>query len=213
METFEHLESLLPVDFFSLRTDLKYGEKFPSGFSRRSFLLPDTSELLGEERFAEVALLWNEQAILAEIRVEKPLEQCFYPRFSDGDSVEFFIDTRDLKKAGFLTRFCHHFVFLPQEVGGIKAQEITHFRTEDTHPLCEADELLVETDVQRSSFTMMITIPASCLHGYDPLSFDRLGFTYRINRKSGIPQHFSTSSSYYFIEQHPSLWASLKFLK
>jgi hypothetical protein len=213
METLEHLEPLLPVDFFSIRADLKYGEKFPTTWSRRPFILPDTSELLGEEKFAEIALAWNEHALLAEITVEKPFEQCFYPRFSEGDSIELFIDTRDMKSAGFLTRFCHHFVFLPQEVGGIKAQEITHFRTEDTHPLCDAEELLVETKIHSSQYTTRLTIPASCLHGYDPLSFDRLGFTYRINRKTADPQHFSVSSRYYSIEQHPSLWASLKLIK
>ncbi|MBI2812250.1 MAG: hypothetical protein HYX67_15670 [Candidatus Melainabacteria bacterium] len=171
------------------------------------------SEWLVEERFAEVALAWNETGIFAAAFVDKAFEESAYPRFSDGDAVELLFDTRDRKTAGFPTRFCHQFVFLPQAVQGIHAQEVTHFRTEDTHPLCDAGDLQVEAEFEKKSYSLQIYIPAQCLHGYDPSSFEKIGFTYRIHRFKGAPQHFSLSSQHFTLEQHPRLWASFNFSK
>jgi hypothetical protein len=56
---------------------------------------------------------------------------------------------------------------------------------------------------------MKIFIPSQALYGYDVKQFDRLGFTYRINRTGGKPQHFSVNSQDYQIEQQPSLWSSI----
>lgn len=210
-EQFEELPALFPADFFALSFDLLYSKKTPSG--KKSFLLPDTSSLLGEESFAKVFLAWNEKGIFIEAEIDKLFEECFFPEYSEGDSLELFFDTRDLKTTGFATRFCHHFLILPRAIDGVQSQEITHFRTEDRHPLCDPSELEVEVKFGRNDYKLEIFIPSSCLQGYDPLSFDRLGFTYRINRYQGPPQHFSVSSQFYSIQQQPSLWSSLKFTK
>jgi hypothetical protein len=50
------------------------------------------------------------------------------------------------------------------------------------------------------------------LYGYDPKQFDRVGFTYRINRHGGNPQHFAVVSKDYQIDQQPSLWGSIKLI-
>lgn len=213
----EHLEecpALVPLEFFALEGKLRYSKTAPSSkVMRRSFLLPDTSEWLAEEHFADVALAWNEGGIFINVFVDKAFEEAFYPRFSDGDAIELFFDTRDLKAAGFATRFCHQFVFLPQAVQGIQAQEITHFRTEDSHTLCEAAELQISTEFEKKQYSLQIFIPSTCLHGFDPSSFDRIGFTYRLHRFKGVPQNFALSSGHFSLEQHPRLWASFKFVK
>jgi hypothetical protein len=213
-ETLEAYPPLAPLEFFSLEGRILYSKSAPSSkLMKRSFLLPDTSEWLAEERFADVALAWNEEGIFVDVFVEQAFEEAAYPRYFEGDAVELFFDTRDLKTAGFATRFCHQFVFLPQPVQGIQAQEITHFRTEDTHPLCDAAELQVNTEIESKKYAMQIFIPASCLHGYDPATFDRIGMTYRIHRFKGSPQHFALSSQHFSLEQHPRLWASFKLVK
>ncbi len=213
-ENLEQCPPLAPLEFFALESELRYSKTAPSSkLMRRSFLLSDTSEWLAEQRFAEVAMAWNEEGIFIDVYVDKPFEEAFYPRFSEGDAVELFFDTRDLKTAGFPTRFCHQFVILPQAVQGIQAQEITHFRTEDTHPLCEASDIQVTAEFANKSYDLQIYIPASCLHGFDPASFDHIGFTYRIHRFKGLPQHFALSSEHFSLEQHPRLWASFKFTK
>lgn len=214
LEIFEQLPALAPLDFFALEGELNYVKASPSlKEMRKKFLLPDMSPFLAEEKFAEVALAWSESGIYICIFVDRPFEEASYPRFNEGDAVELFFDTRDLKTAGFATRFCHRFVFLPQPVQGISAQEITHFRTEDTHPLCDPADLQITSEIGKKDYSMQIFIPAHALHGYDPASFEKIGFTYRIHRAKGAPQHFALSSQHFSIEQHPRLWASFKFIK
>jgi hypothetical protein len=212
-EFFEQIPVLFPAEFFSLSCSIEHS-KFSaaqptSRMMRKSYLLPDTSELFGEEKFSDVALCWDQEGICLEAYVDKPFEEAYYPFFSKGDALEFFFDTRDLKTAGFATRFCHHFVILPQSVQEIQAIEITHFRTEDTHPLCDPKDLFVHTTFEKNAYAVRVLIPAHCLHGYDPKSCDKMGFTYRIHRPLGRPQHFSASSDHFSLEQSPRLWATL----
>ncbi len=201
MTIFEELPSLSPVQFFALswdcphiKSDLRAGGEYR---------LPSTAELLGEEEFAELFLGWNEQKIALEIRVRGR---------SEGDSVELFFDTRDLKTKAQISKFCHHFVFTPDEKDGVFGREITRFRNEDIHRLCDPNSLIVDPISNDNSYTLRIQIPASCLFGYDPYQFQRLGFTYRINRAGQPPQHFAVSSEEFAIEQQPSLWATLKLI-
>lgn len=212
----EEFVPLTPVNFFQISADCNYippakDKKFPNITKANSskFQLPDTSKLCSEDSFAEVSLGWNEEGLEAYIRVDNPFKRAFYPDVERGDSVELFIDTRDVKTAGFNTRFCHHFFFLAEGVEGHFAGEITRFRTEDTHPLCDPSELKVKSLVQSSGYTLNIFIPSHCLYGYDPDQFKRLGFSYRINRADGFPQHFTVVTEDFPVEQQPSLWGSL----
>jgi len=202
----ENLPPLIPSDFFALTCPIPYAKKIPE---RRIPYLPDRTDLLGEEGFSKVALFWNEEALFIKADVYKPFEEALYPDFREGDSVEVFIDTRDLKMAGYPTKFCHHFVFFPVESKDVFSREVSVFREEDSHPLCDPKDLFVEVKVEKLSYQLNITIPSHALHGYEPASFKRLGFTYRVNRYQGEPEHFALSSTYYQIEKHPSLWASL----
>jgi hypothetical protein len=211
---------LTPINFFQISVDCPYiakskDQKFPSitKAQAQKMLLPDTSHLCSEESFAEVALGWNEEGLEAFVRVNRPFKRAFYPEVERGDSVEFFIDTRDVKTSGFNTRFCHHFFFLAEGVDGHFAGEITRFRTEDIHPLCDPKELKVKTLAQSNGYTLNIFIPSQCLYGYDPDQFNRLGFSYRINQSDGFSQHFTVVSEDFPIEQQPSLWGSLKLKK
>lgn len=216
----EEFIPLTPINFFQISADCLYlppfkGKDFPTMASAlvQKMKLPDTSSLCGEESFAQMSLGWNEEGLEAFVRVNNPLKRVFHPDIERGDSIELFIDTRDVKTSGFNTRFCHHFFFLPEAVEGHIAGEITRFRTEDAHPLCDAQDLKVKSSIQRSGYTLNIFIPSHCLHGYDPNQFNRIGFAYRINRADGFPQHFTVVSEDFPIEQQPSLWGSLKLVQ
>lgn len=203
-ELLEHLAPLAPLDFFKFALEVKEAKSF-----QKLTKLPSTSSLLGEESFADVSLGWNKEAVLIEVVVHLPFQASSFPRFEEGDALELFFDTRDLKSAGHPTRFCHQFLILPQAVNGIQAQELTRFRTDDTHPLCSPEEIGVKSQFKKNSYEMQITLPSHCLHGYDPRNFDRLGFTYRVHRGRGRTQNFSLSPGTYAVEQEPSLWSSI----
>lgn len=202
-----------PTQFFALSCDcffLSKKDRFPS-FSHHA--LPSTQHLTGEMQFAKIAMGWSEEGIAVHIHANQPLTESHYPNIEQGDSVELFFDTRDLKNAVFNTRFCHHFFFLPSSIDQICKGEKTRFRTEDCHPLCDPQALECQTQSKKNDYSMKVFIPSQCLYGYDPKQFDRLGFTYRINRFRGKPQHFSVVSEDFQIDQQPSLWGSLKLVK
>jgi hypothetical protein len=185
----------------------------PTKKEKDKFLLPDTSNPCYDDPFATVWAGWSEQGLRFEIDVNSPVKKIAPLNVSDGDSIELFIDTRDVKSGGFNTRFCHHFFFLPESVEGVQAGEITRFRTEDSHPLCDPKDLKIKTSQTSSGYQAEIFIPTQCLCSYDPLEFNRLGFTYRINRANQPAQHFSVVSDDYQIDQNPSCWGTLRLAR
>ena len=107
-----------------------------------------------------------------------------------------------------LTRsFATIFFFLPQAVEGIQAGEITRFRTDDGHELCDPGELHLKSEITKLKYILKIFIPSNCLNGYDPGECNHLGFSYRVNRYGGMPQHFSVVSDEFAFEQQPALWS------
>lgn len=206
----ENIPALAPSAFFTIGKEILYTEdQLPiSKKELKPYILPDMSFLFDEDKFADVAMGWSEKGLFFDILVDTAASESFFPNYRDGDCVEIFIDTRDLKNAGFATRFCHHFIFFPLPVQGIVAQEMSRFRTDDMHELCDPKDLICHSDILSSSYRMRIAIPADCLTGYDPVAFNRIGFTYMISRSQEPSQHFVVSSYDYVIEQHPSLWSS-----
>jgi hypothetical protein len=202
---------LSPVSFFKLQWDCPYLEEEKS-LKQDKYKLPDTSDLCHEESFATLHMGWNEKGLHFVCHSHSPFQDAFYPDIARGDSLELFIDTRDVKQSGFNTKFCHHFFFLPQSVDGHKAEEMTHFRTDDAHDLCDPKELHVVSEMQNGGYQLKIFIPSHCLFGYDPKQFQRLGFTYRVNRYGKPSQHFSATTAEFPIEQQPSLWSSLQLI-
>ncbi len=208
----EEFVPLTPVHFFTPEHFFRELPKGHKGTIAPLGWLPDLSGLNHEARTAKVAGAWSEDGLLFEVAVEGDFDHPVFPQLEDGDSVELFIDTRDLKTAGFNHRFCHHFYFLPKAVdGSARAGEITRFRTEDSHDHCNpADLQLIDVKANQWQFW----IPQKCLTGYDPQQFDRLGFTYRINRWARRePQHFTVHSREYAIDQQPALWSKIRLVK
>lgn len=210
--------TLAPVDFFQFAFELRQIElEQVSSLGKRlhqeKYRLPDLSGLCSEEAFAEVYMAWTKEGIAVHVLVEEPFHRVTYPDVTRGDSLEIFLDTRDVKTSGYNTRYCHHFYCLPESIEAHQAGEITHFRTEDAHEWCNHEDLEVKASKHASSYSMTLFIPAHCLTGYDPDNFDRMGVAYRVNRTIGPPQHFSAVSSEFQVEQQPSLWVSFKLVK
>jgi hypothetical protein len=200
-----------PEYFFSLDADC---HKWQKGSFEKSKLyeLPSFCKLWGEEEFAKVFMAWGEDALYFKVLVTQDEIKVSYPDVSKGDSVEIFIDTKNLKTAKLTHRFCHHFYFLPERIEGKECAEITRFRTEDVHTLAASDDLEMEVKSSKKGYSLEIVIPEKCLVGFQPEDSSAIGFTYRINRSNGSSQHFALSSTQ-AIDQHPDLWASVHLVK
>jgi len=192
--------------------EIKEGGLFIPQKNLNKYALPSFSALMGEESFADWSVGWSTEGLAFDVLIQKPFEEAVYPEITKGDSVEIFIDTRDVKTSGFNTRFCHYFYFFAEPIEGRQKGELTHFRTEDAHPLCLPEDLVLEAELSSKSYRLKIFIPAECLVGYDPNEFNRMGFSYRVNRTKEPPQHFLTDSKEFTLEQQPSLWTSIKLV-
>ena len=206
MKPLEELPAFAPADFFQFKCELLQvtkGKKITSS----KWQLPDSSALLDEPSHASVYAGWNLEGLFFHFDIEKPYQNSYFPEYHRGDCVELFIDTRDLKSSSIFTRFCHHFVFFAKAEGEVVSQEVTRFRGDDRHPLCDPADLEVTAELHRRSYELKIFIPPQCLNGYDPTSFDRLGLTYKINYDGGEMEDFIFSSKRYDL-RHPNLWAT-----
>lgn len=210
---FEELVPLAPVDFFAFQIDCYHSKK--SNLEKKH-LLPDLCSFHDGSSFAQVSIGWHVRGIYISVDVKNSFNQSDFPNFVASDSIELFFDTRDIKTTGYITKYCHHFFFLPEPVKTndecIQTGEITRFRSEDAHELCDAAQLGINVSRIKKTCHVNIFIPSECLYGYDPTQFDRLGFNYRINRFNSSSQNFSASSADFPIASQPSLWASLKLI-
>lgn len=205
---------LEPRNFFGIEVeipevtwDAPKGKRHPLDAKR--YLLPDMTGMGDDAEIGQVSMGWSPEGLIVLVKFDEAFDSSVYPDISRGDAVELFIDTRDVKTSGFNTRFCHHFFFLPNAVDGVDRGELTHFRTEDRHELCEATELGLK---QLSKKSLEIRIPTDCMTGYDPVDFGRIGLSYRL-WQHGEAQHFSVSTNEYAVEQQPSLWSTARFVK
>jgi hypothetical protein len=121
----EELLPLAPVHFFQIEIDCLHGKRLLP-----KHRLPDLSSLNAQRPFADVFMAWHEDGISIRVDAKRSF-----------DKIEFFFDTRDVKERGFNTRFCHHFYFLPNEQ---EAGEVTRFRGEDRHDLCDPSKLKIK---------------------------------------------------------------------
>lgn len=208
--SFDEIPPFSPLSFFSVRDTILHGKEIPSNpLKRKKYLVEPTTEVTGQGKNSSLYMAWHSSGLTIEVESKKEFQESHYPRFVSGDAVEIFIDTRDMKNAGFITRFCHHFLFLPRPANDVQKTEITRFRTDDTHDLAPDEELQLTVDKKK----MAIFIPSHCLHEYDPDNFDRIGFSYRIHQYRGDVQDFAPDVTHYPCDQQPALWPSFSLIK
>ncbi len=208
MSAEESIEGKASPDlFFTKEVDLFKVE----GELSKKHLLPPLGAIFGEECFAKVYMGWKIDSLLFRFVIEKEGQvSVFYPDFRQGDSIELFIDTRQIAEAKTTHRFYHQFYFLPESFEGHIKGECTRFRTEDSHTLCPDEALEYTVKQGQNGYTATIEIPKECLVGYDPQESKSIGFTYRVNRADGASQHFAMALEHSRIDAMPSLFAHLR---
>lgn len=210
----EALLGFAPPDFFlAAEQDLLFSAKDEVGELSQKYLLAPLDEVMGQETYLKGYMGWNYSglAFQFEITIENPITVSF-PDIQQGDAIELFIDTRAQTLARTTHRFCHHFYFLPERFEGHEKGEITRFRTEDSHPLCNPEALELQVTKKAKSYIAKIFISKECLVGYDPQEGSRLGFTYCVNRSGGPAVHFGLSSEYCRLEFLPYLWPTMRLI-
>ena len=174
--------------FFSFAAPCRYRGEAPRvdgdlGDWDSSFRLPDLLGLEGEKPFAELLMAWNDDGLYFAVSVAGKKSFTIDPKnYWQGDCLELWIDTRDVKDAHTANRFCHHFFFLPGGSGrdGRKpiGRQTAIDRAREQAPPCPEEEIAVGLKRLKRSYRLEISLPAAGLHGFEPREFDRLGFNY-----------------------------------
>ena len=205
---FEDVPSLSVLPFFSIAASLYRLPKGKKTFFTKDYLLPSSAAYTGEKENTSIYAAWTDDKLLFHFEIKGSFEKAD-SEFRKGDSIELFIDTRDIKSRRFMTSFCHHFVIFPEKVDGFFIKEVTRFRTDDVHALASSKDIAVTAGRSKSSCIIDAEFPHDVLHGYNPQEFNRLGFTYKINYQDKETQNFAFSSLEYLPENNPQMWGTL----
>jgi hypothetical protein len=205
----EEIPTVVPADFFELMFELNYlKSSHRQKLKKKIFRLPETESYLDENADSRFYMAWNEEGIFFQGEIFSDTIEASSPEFRRGDSLELFFDTRNIKSQGYITKFCHQFVIFPEKVDGYFMKEVTRFRNEDMHNLADPSFFDINIEVKEGTYLIDLFIPSKCLYGFDSSRLDRLGFTYRVNKKGRPPEHFSLSSEEVQIERNPFFWST-----
>jgi hypothetical protein len=182
------------------------------------YRLPDLANLDGRPCWADVRAAWSEAGLAFAVRVQgkKQPPWCRESRPEDSDSLQVWIDTRDVHDVHRAGRFCHRFVLLPCGAGPrlerplAGALAINRAR-EQPNPIPVE---LLKTCSQRhgNDYALEAFIPAEAMTGFDPAEHPRLGFTYAVFDRELGQQTFGVGSPMPY-QEDPSLWSSLELLR
>ncbi len=180
-----------------------------------TYKIPDLMGVEGLEPYADLYMAWNDEGLYFGLRVKAKTRYKIAPKnYTQGDCLELFLDTRDLKDMHRANRYCHHFYFLP---GGSGVDGKTPIgrqtsikRAREQAPPCPEESIQVATRRLKKSYQMEIELPAEGLNGFQPREFNRLGFTYMLHDTQLGLQSWSAGRDLP-VAQDPSTWGTVEF--
>jgi hypothetical protein len=175
---------------------------------------PDFGELDGRSSWARVRSAYNGSGLgfCFEV-IDKAGPISPEPERSSGiDSVQVSIDTRDTRNVHRATRFCHRFVASIRPGKG-RALEVDVVqkpiaRAVADAPMAKAGSIQSKAERTLSGWRLELFFPAESLHGFDPETNRRLGFTYQVTDPDRGDQFLGVGREFP-IGEDPSLWATL----
>lgn len=178
-------------------------------------LLPDLMSVEGLHTFANVYMSWDDSGLYFGVDVKNKTQYKLDPRKpTEGDCLELFIDTRDVKEHR-ANRYCHRFYFLPGGIGKTIKKPIGRQtaveEAREQAPPCPEDAIEARLRVLKKSYQMEIKIPASGLNGFSPREFNRLGFTYLLHDAQRGTQSWSSRADM-GVDRDPSTWGTVELM-
>jgi len=173
--------------------------------------LPRLCELEGSKGYGDVYVMWDHAGIYAGLFVGSKSRVVGNRRNPKaGDALILWVDTRDVHNVHRASRFCHMFLAVPR--AGQKRKPVAWQypirRAREQAPICKEKDLKAASKITKTTYGLTIQIPSSCLNGYDPLEFPRIGFTYLIFDHEHRDQLWSSAPGMPF-DTDPSFWGTL----
>lgn len=178
------------------------------------YRIPDLTGLDGREAFADIYAAWNELGLYFAADVKKAAAAKVDERHPlQGDGLQVWVDTRDVRNVHRASRYCHHFYFLPgAENRKARGGQVAIRRARAHSKLCDPSGLKVFSDASGTGYRLEVHLPAEILTGFDPEENRLLGFTYLLqDRKQG--RQFWTADKPLPVSYDPSLWGTVELVK
>jgi hypothetical protein len=179
-------------------------------------ILPGTATLEGREPWAEVRVAWNPGglAIAVEATGRAGTIRHDPDRPEAAEGVEVWVDTRDTRTIHRASRFCHRFVAVLAPRGRASAPDVavaqkTIHRALADAPSCPPGSISARAERRRGGWRLELFLPAEALHGFDPETNRRLGFSYRAIDPDGADQFLGVGREFP-VGEDPSLWSVLE---
>jgi hypothetical protein len=178
--------------------------------------LPAPSGLDGKEPWWTLAVGWGAKGLALALDVDDPRGPAPFdpdtPHLSDG--LQVWIDTRDTRDVHRATRYCHRFIVraVPDRAGKNvtpRIEQVKIHRAVADAPIAPAGLVAGRAGKRKGGWWLDLHFPAEALHGYDPETNPRLGFTYCLMSESKGDQ-FLTVGRDFPVGEDPSLWCSLQ---
>ncbi len=204
------LDKILPVNLVEINQDL-YRLKNGSSILEEVYQISDFSTLLDEKTGVDLHMAYSESLHL-HFLVHEPFQEVVYPKYQSGDSIELFIDTRNIKGSKVVHSFCHHFILFPKPIENMSGMEVTKFYIHQEHPFAKSSDFKLNTHFSDHSYTLSLDLDEKHLHGFDSNQYNSIRFSYRVNRAKKKPLHFNHSSTEYLLAKHPELWMQMNLV-
>ena len=176
-------------------------------------LLPPVA-LESRSPFAGAWMAWAPKGLWFAFDVARTRAPRVLPnRLAEGDCIEIYLDTRDIRTAHRAGRYCHKLVVAP--VGGpgrgrqpvFEHQDIARSLANPTRILSEQVE--IASTVREDGYSIELFMPAETLTGYDVEVTRRLGLAYVIHDIER-PMQVWPHEQELPVWVDPSLWATLE---
>ncbi len=174
--------------------------------------LPELS-MDGGKPFAHVYAAWSAAGMWFALDVPRKSAPRVLPkRLAEGDSLELYVDTRDIRSAHRAGRYCHKFVLAP--VGGVGRARSALFEHQDIQralmnpPQVTSDQVEVASVVRDDGYAIELFVPAAALNGYDVDVTRRLGLAYVLRDTERYPQVWPHAADLP-VWNDTSLWATI----
>ena len=179
--------------------------------------IPDLMALDVGSSFADLWMAWNEDGLRLALDVKGNLSPEVLPRQPlAGDSLQVWLDTRDVRDAHRASRYCHHFCFAPGGGGRSRrkplARQFRIRRARSHGRICDPALLGVASRISKSGYRMEVHIPADAMTGFDPEENTRLGFTY-VLKDHALGRQFWTADEPLPVAYDPSLWGTVELVR
>jgi hypothetical protein len=177
--------------------------------------VPDLNQLEGAADWAKVYLAWNPRgvgiAILAD-GVSSP--QLNSDRAEGFAAVDLWIDTRDSRNVSRATKFCHHFqvslkLSMSRKELTVEIRQRPIPRATADAPMGQMQMISTRAKLDRAGWQLELFFPAQVLHGFDPETNRRLGFTYLLRDHIHDSQYFAGGREFP-IGENPGLWSTIE---